>query len=81
MLRSPPSSTPPDSAPAARPFTPKTVQWLRWGYKILYPSTWAHDGELTVGQIAERLGVSDGTIYYWISAGHLAARRGPGNRL
>ena len=47
----------------ARPFTPKTVQWLRWGYKIPYPSTWAHDGELTVGQIAERLGVSDGTIY------------------
>jgi hypothetical protein len=28
-----------------------------------------------------RLGVSDGTVYAWISTGKLAARRGPGNRL
>jgi hypothetical protein len=38
-------------------------------------------GELTVKQIAERLGISDGTVYAWISTGKLAARRGPANRL
>jgi excisionase family DNA binding protein len=57
------------------------VQWIRWRHKIPYPISWARDGELTVSQTAERLGVSDGTVYHWISVGHLAARRGPGNRL
>ena len=30
---------------------------------------------------AERLGVSDGTVYAWINTGKLTARRGPANRL
>jgi excisionase family DNA binding protein len=63
------------------PFAAEHVQWIRWRHKIPYPTTWAHDGELTVHEIAERLGVSDATIYDWISTGKLAARRGPGNRL
>ena len=63
------------------PFAAEHVQWIRWRHKIPYPTTWAHDGELTVGQIADRLGVSDGTIYDWIETGKLAARRGPANRL
>ncbi|MGH2743254.1 MAG: recombinase family protein [Thermoleophilaceae bacterium] len=64
-----------------RPFAAENVQWLRWRHKIPYPPTWAHDGELTVSQIAHRLGVSAGTIYDWITTGKLAARRGPGTRL
>ncbi|MCA1679819.1 MAG: recombinase family protein [Actinobacteria bacterium] len=63
------------------PFTSKHVQWIRWAHKIPYPTTWAHHGELTVGQIAERLGVSIGTVYDWIRTGKLVARRGPANRL
>jgi DNA invertase Pin-like site-specific DNA recombinase len=63
------------------PFAAEHVQWIRWRHKIPYPTTWAHDGELTVHEIAERLGVSDATIYDWISTGKLAARRGPANRL
>jgi excisionase family DNA binding protein len=63
------------------PFAAKHVQWIRWRHKIPYPTTWARDGELTVSQIAERLGVSDGTDYHWIEVGHLSARRGPGNQL
>ena len=63
------------------PFTAEHVQWIRWRHKIPYPTTWAHDGELTVNQIANRLGVSDATIYDWTSTGKLTARRGPGNRL
>ena len=38
-------------------------------------------GELTVSQVAERFGISDGTVYAWISTGKLTARRGPANRL
>jgi DNA invertase Pin-like site-specific DNA recombinase len=63
------------------PFKSEHVQWIRWRHKIPYPTTWAEDGELTVHQIAETLGVSDGTVYDWISTGKLAARRGPANRL
>jgi len=64
-----------------RPFTSQSVQWLLWRHKIPYPTTWASDGELTVSQIAERLGISTGVIYAWIETGKLAARRGPVNRL
>jgi excisionase family DNA binding protein len=64
-----------------QPFTAKHVQWIRWRHKIPYPTTWAQDGELTVSQTADTLGVSVGTIYAWISTGKLAAHRGPGNRL
>jgi excisionase family DNA binding protein len=63
------------------PFKAEHVQWIRWRHKIPYPTTWARDGELTVSQIAQRLGVSDGTIYHWIEVGQLTGRRGPGNRL
>jgi excisionase family DNA binding protein len=63
------------------PFKSEHVQWIRWRHRIPYPTTWARDGEQTVSQVAERLGVSDGTVYHWIEVGQLVARRGPGNRL
>ena len=63
------------------PFAAKHVQWIRWRHKIPYPTTWAEDGELTVHQLAERLAVSAGTVYDWISTGKLVTRRGPANRL
>jgi DNA invertase Pin-like site-specific DNA recombinase len=63
------------------PFAAEHVQWIRWRHKIPYPTTWARDGEQTISQIAETFGISDGTVYAWISTGKLTARRGPGNRL
>jgi excisionase family DNA binding protein len=58
------------------------VRWVRHAHKIPSPPRLVLEpGELTVGQAAERLGISDGTVYYWIRHGQLAARRGPGNRL
>ena len=63
------------------PFEAKHVQWIRWRHKIPYPATWAREGEPTVDQIAEHFHISTSTVYDWISAGDLAARRGPGNRL
>lgn len=64
---------------AGRPFDPAAVQWLRWSYKIPSPPPFA-PGELSVHDVARRLGVSDGVVYYWIAHGQLDARRGPGNR-
>jgi hypothetical protein len=61
------------------PFDEKAIRWLRWRYRI-GPSQ-PRDGELTVGQIAERFAISDGTVYAWIATGKLAARRGPAHRL
>jgi excisionase family DNA binding protein len=39
------------------------------------------EDELTVQQVADRLGVSCSAIYAWIKRGKLAARRGHLNRL
>jgi excisionase family DNA binding protein len=54
--------------------------WHCWRHKIPHPTTWAQDSELTVGQIADSLRVSNGTVYAWIETGKLSARREPGNR-
>ena len=62
-----------------RPFDTAAAQWLRWRYQISSPQLLVA-GELTVHQVAERLGVSDGAVYYWIAHGQLDARRGPANR-
>ena len=63
-----------------RPFDAKAVQWIRHAYHIPAPNPYA-DGEISVADTAERLGVSTGTVYDWIKTGKLAARRGTGNRL
>jgi hypothetical protein len=63
-----------------RPFDVKAVQWIRHAYKIPAPAPYAAS-EISVAKAARRLGCSAGVIYYWIGAGQLAARRGPGNRL
>jgi excisionase family DNA binding protein len=64
----------------SRPFDAKAVQWIRHAYHIPAPAPY-HDGEISVAEAARRLGCSTGVIYYWIQAGQLDARRGPGNRL
>jgi len=61
------------------PFDENAIRWLRWRYQI-GPSQ-PRDGEVTVNQVAEQFGISDGTVYAWITTGKLAARRGPANRL
>jgi DNA invertase Pin-like site-specific DNA recombinase len=61
-------------------FDAKAVQWIRHAYHIPAPAPFA-DGEVSVAEAARRLGCSAGVIYYWIQAGQLDARRGPGNRL
>jgi DNA invertase Pin-like site-specific DNA recombinase len=66
--------------PRGRQFDRGNVSSLRCRYKI--PSGPARrDGELTPGEIAQRLGVSNNAVYYWIRHGQLQARRGAGGRL
>ncbi len=57
-----------------KPFTPSMVKWMRYRYKIPTPSLKQTD-ELTVKQVADRLAVSAGVVYYWIERGHVPARR------
>ena len=63
-----------------RPFDVKAVQWIRHAYNIPAPAAYA-DGEISVAELAAKLGCSTGTVYDWIKTGELAARRGTGNRL
>jgi hypothetical protein len=63
-----------------RPFDIDAVQWVRHVHKIRTPGPLA-PGEVAVADAAQRLGISADAVYYWIKAGHLPARRGPGNRL
>ena len=63
-----------------RPFDVDAVQWVRHVHKI--PTPWPlAPGEVGVADAAARLGISADAVYYWIKAGQLPARRGPGNRL
>jgi excisionase family DNA binding protein len=62
------------------PFDVDAVQWVRYVHKIPTPGPLA-PGEVAVADAAQRLGISADAVYYWIKAGHLPARRGPGNRL
>jgi DNA invertase Pin-like site-specific DNA recombinase len=64
-------------------FTAKAVRWLRNAYDIPrspLPPLLA-PGELSVADVAARLGISDGIVYYWIAHGQLEARRAATGRL
>ena len=63
-----------------RPFDEAAVRWVRYAYGVPSPPVLAPN-ELSVRNLAVRLGVSEGVVYYWIERNQLAARRGPGNRL
>jgi transposase-like protein len=42
------------------------VRWLRYAYAVASPPLLA-GGERTVKDVADRLGVSESAVYYWIS--------------
>lgn len=63
-----------------REFDENAVRWVRYAHRVPSPPR-LEPGELTVRQVAQRLGVSDGAVYYWIGHGQLTARRGAANRL
>jgi len=64
---------------AGRPFDSDAVSSLRHYHGIGSPEL-LEPGELTVRDVAERLGVTHGTVISWITRGLLPARRGLYNR-
>ena len=62
-----------------QPFDGVAAGNLRAYHHIPYPGL-LEDGELTPRQVAQLIGVSTGTVHYWINAGYLTARRGPAAR-
>ena len=62
------------------PFTLSMVKWIRYRYGVPLTSL-MRPGELTVQQLAQRLGVGIGVVHYWIKHGTIEARqldgRGP----
>ena len=63
---------------AGLPFNAQAVRFVRRAHNI---PTGPQQGELTVGEVAERLGVSCGVVYYWFRHGKLAVRRAGADRL
>ena len=57
-----------------RRHTLHTISWIRWKYKIPAP-TLKRPEELTVKDLATRLRVPPGIVYYWIKRGMIEARR------
>ena len=57
-----------------KPYTVSIIRWIRWRYQI--PAlTLKKPEELTVHQVAEHFGVSEGVVYYWIEHSVIHARR------
>jgi excisionase family DNA binding protein len=63
-----------------RPFDVAAVKWVRYIHRVPSPSGF-QPGEMSVDQVAERLGIGADAVYYWIERGHLAARRTTNGRL
>ncbi len=63
-----------------RPFDVNAVQWVRHIRRVPTPSPF-QVGELSVDEVAVRLGINAGAVYHWIECGQLAARRTSTGRL
>ncbi|HWX27284.1 MAG TPA: recombinase family protein [Steroidobacteraceae bacterium] len=63
-----------------RCFNVASIQWMRYAYQIDRPQLLA-PGELSVKQVAARLGIAPDALYSWISQGQIAVRRAAGGRL
>jgi DNA invertase Pin-like site-specific DNA recombinase len=57
-----------------KPFTPSMIKWIRYKHDIAIPPL-RRQGELSVGEVAERFKVSHHVVYYWIARGYLPSRR------
>lgn len=55
------------------PFTPSMIHWIRYRHRISVPAK--RPEELTVAELAAKLGISHNVVYYWIERAILPARR------
>ena len=61
-------------------FNVASIQWMRYAYHIDRLQLLA-PGELSVKQVAARLGIAPDALYFWISQGQVAVRRTAKGRL
>jgi DNA invertase Pin-like site-specific DNA recombinase len=57
-----------------RPHTMHTIKWIRWKYRIPAPAL-KRPEEVTVQELAARLRVLPGVVYYWANRGVIKSRR------
>jgi len=57
-----------------RAHTVHSIRWIRWKYEIPAPVLKRPD-EVTVQELAKRLGVHPGVVYYWVKRGMIKSRR------
>jgi DNA invertase Pin-like site-specific DNA recombinase len=57
-----------------RPHTMHTIKWIRWKYRIPAPAL-KRPEEMTVQELARRLRVLPGVVYYWAKRGMIESRR------
>jgi excisionase family DNA binding protein len=57
-----------------RPYDVAAVKWVAHTYKIPAPSPF-RDGEVSVDQAAQQLGITTNAVYYWLTHGRLTARK------
>ena len=57
-----------------RSHTMHTIKWIRWKYRIPAPKL-KRPEEVTVQELAARLGVQPGPVYYWAKRGIIESRR------
>jgi len=67
---------------SGRPFDVAAVRWIRYAHRIASPPEppFLVPGELTVEDVAARLGIREHAVYYWICHRQLEARRSTGGR-
>ena len=63
-----------ESSATGQPHTLHTVKWIRWIYRVPAPML-KRPGEVTVQELAARLQVSPGVVYYWAERGIIDSRR------
>jgi DNA invertase Pin-like site-specific DNA recombinase len=57
-----------------KPYSTTIIRWIRFRYQIPPPALKKPE-ELTVPQVAEHFGVSQGVVYYWIERAQVQVRR------
>jgi excisionase family DNA binding protein len=62
-----------------RPYDTAAVKWVGHTYNIPARSPF-RDGEITVDQATQILGITAGAVYYWLTHDRLPGRKDPGGR-
>jgi len=65
-------------SPTGKPYTLSMVKWVRYKYAIARASSQRPD-ELSVKEVALRLGINVDVVYYWIVTGVIEARQPDGH--